>query len=143
MGDYLLLDVFVPGLPAPQGSKRYLGVGSKGGVRMAESSKKVEPWRADIRNAIGNQLVMRCENGPVAVELYFHLPRPASVPIRLREYPHVRPDLDKLVRAVLDAVGSSGQVWKDDSQVCHINAWKTYATADEPVGVQITVRSLA
>lgn len=156
MGD-LLLDVHVNGVPAAQGSKRYLGVGSKGKVRMAEMSKRVEPWRADIRAAVEDAYMAGISTGaytdPIAIDLYFILPRPGSHyrtganAGKLRDtaprYPAGRPDLDKLVRAVLDAIGSTGRVWNDDAQVCHVNAWKYYATPDEPVGVQITVRSLA
>lgn len=154
MGDSILLDVFVPGVPAAQGSKRYLGVGSKGKVRMAEMSKRVEPWRADIRAAIEQEPVTATFDaiGPMAVDLYFTLPRPKShhrtggnahlLRDDVPAYPAGRPDLDKLVRAVLDAVGSTGRVWNDDAQVVHVNAWKHYATPDEPIGVQIAVRSL-
>lgn len=150
MGDKLLLDVFVNGLPAPQGSKRLLAHGA-----MVESSKRVKPWRTDIMAEVVHHYgTGHPTDHPVAVELYFNLPRPKSHHLtgvsttgKVREYapryPQGRPDLDKLVRAVLDALGSSGCVWRDDSQVCHLNTWKTYATPDEPVGVQITVRSLA
>lgn len=154
MGDKLLLDLFVHGIPAPQGSKRALRNQHSGKIQQVESSKRVEPWRADIRAEVGRATAAGtfCKNGPVAVDLYFSLPRPnghyhtgknAGMLRQLApSYPAVRPDIDKLVRAVLDAIGSTGMVWANDAQVAHINAWKSYATPDEPVGVQITVRSL-
>ena len=38
--------VFIPGVPAPQGSKRHVG-----GGRLVESSKKVKPWRRAVNAA--------------------------------------------------------------------------------------------
>jgi crossover junction endodeoxyribonuclease RusA len=40
----------------------------------------------------------------------------------------VRPDLDKLVRAVLDALSEAG-VWRDDAQVVSVVARKAYGSA--------------
>lgn len=140
-----LLDVFVPGRPAPQGSKRYLGKPGGKGVAV-ESSKAVAPWRADIREHIS-----RCwpylrpaspdtaATGPLAVCLEFVMPRPASTPKRRTPPAVKRPDLDKLVRAVLDAVGSAG-VWRDDSQVVYLSASKRLAELGETPGCHIRVR---
>lgn len=153
-----LLDITVYGDPAPQGSKRYLGVGSQGRVRMAESSKRVEPWRADIRAAIerkwqpvkdaGGRLPY---GGPVTVHLEFYLLRPAghwgtgrnSHLLRpgAPSHPHGKPDVDKLARAVLDAIGSTGLVWADDAQVVQLSAIKIYCPRGGQPGCHITVRS--
>jgi crossover junction endodeoxyribonuclease RusA len=133
-----LLDVFVPGRPAPQGSKSYMGRGQGGNVRMVESSKAVKPWRSDIRS-----YVIDAYRGPqiataVAIELEFVMPRPSATPKRRTPPAIRRPDLDKLVRAVLDAIGSAG-LWKDDSQVvCQIAA-KRLAEVDEQTGCRIRV----
>lgn len=135
------LTVFVPGRPAPQGSKRLLGRGV-----MVESSKAVAPWRADVRDAVhGHERF----DGPVFVHLEFVLPRPKSHyrtgrnAHLLRETappcPAGKPDLDKLVRAVLDAVGSAG-AWRDDSQVVRLQTTKRYTTGDEDSGVRILIR---
>ena len=44
--------IFIPvrGVPAPQGSKRHIGHGI-----MIENSKKVKPWRQDVRAAAIDQ----------------------------------------------------------------------------------------
>jgi len=42
-----------------------------------------------------------------------------------RKVPSVRPDLDNLVKTILDA--SNKLVWDDDSQIVKISAMKTYA----------------
>ena len=126
--------VFVPGHPAPQGSKRHVGRGI-----MVESSKRVKPWRDDIRAALidaDGQPKARFD-GAVDVQIRFYMPRPKSM--RHRTSPHTkRPDIDKLVRAILDAVTSSGVI-RDDSVVTGIDATKVYAETTEIPGAQITV----
>lgn len=77
----------------------------------------------------------------MSVRLGFVLPRPKSTPKRSPTPPATkRPDLDKLTRAVLDALTN---VWlADDSQVVHIEASKRIAEIDETPGVHITVNPL-
>lgn len=128
------LDVFVPGRPAPQGSKRYLGAGRP----MIESSKAVAPWRADIRTHLTTAHAGNPLDGAVHVHLEFVLPRPKSTPKRRTPPATTRPDLDKLVRAVLDAITSAG-VWNDDSQVVRLDARKRLAQLDEAPGCRIIV----
>jgi len=60
--------------------------------------------------------------GPVALAITFALPRPASV---RRRAPTTRPDVDKLARAVLDAL--TGVLYADDAQVVDLHTRKRYA----------------
>lgn len=60
---------------------------------------------------------------PVEMELQFTIPRPKTV---TRDYPSVAPDLDKLIRSVLDALTSVA--YRDDGQVVGITASKEYAS---------------
>ena len=136
-----VLTTFVAGQPAPQGSKR--GFATKGGrVAMVESSKHVKPWRESIRAALVDDAgrPRAVFDGPVCVELRFIMRRPVSTPKRRRTPPAVKkPDLDKLARAVLDAVSSAG-VWRDDSFVTQLSAMKRIAELDETPGVEIAIR---
>jgi Holliday junction resolvase RusA-like endonuclease len=118
-----MLERFVAGTPAPQGSKRFLGV--RGGhAVLVESSRALGSWRADVRAAFTGAGTIA---GPVVVEVVFRLPRPASVSVKRRPLPTVRPDVDKLCRAVLDALTSAG-VYGDDAQVVRLVASKEYVT---------------
>lgn len=136
--------VFVPGIPRPQGSKR------KGrGGQLFESSKYVAAWRADVkllatgavRSAGG-----RIEDGPVRVQLEFIFPRPkrkrdtAAAELRAAVYKPERPDIDKLARAVLDAL--EGTVYKADAQVCELELRKLYGNNGADPGVAISWRAL-
>jgi len=128
--------VFVRGVAAPQGSKRHVGKGV-----MIESSAKVKPWRESIRWSImevwrGPQIT-----GAVLVRLDFVMPRPASTPKRRTPCAIKRPDLDKLSRACLDAIGSAG-VYADDSQVVELRATKRIAEIAEVPGCRIAVEPI-
>lgn len=147
-----LLDVFVPGRPAPQGSKNarpiYKGRGKDrqftGRVAQVESSAAVAPWRTDIRAAAAKaRSDQLAETGPMLVTLMFVMPRPTSTPKRRTPAAVKRPDLDKLIRAVLDAVGSAGCVWTDDSQVVDLHATKRIAELGETPGCRITIHTPA
>lgn len=70
--------------------------------------------------------------GAIALTCEFFFVKPKSV--RRRSLPHVKPDLDKLVRAVNDALESIA--FDNDSRVTTIRAIKRYS--DKP-GVRITI----
>jgi crossover junction endodeoxyribonuclease RusA len=135
------LQLFVAGKPAPQGSKRYLGVKGGRGITV-ESSKAAAPWRADVRDAVADHIGAFFATfqpaEPVDVELCFVMPRPVSTPKRSTPAAVKRPDVDKLARAVLDALSSAG-VWCDDSQVVRLVASKRIAQIGEKPGCHIWV----
>ena len=121
---------WVSGVPAPQGSKRYVGNG-----RMIEQSVGVKPWREAVHHRVLQERakVGRFEDGPLYLGLVLHLPhgkqREAS--------PWKRRDLDKLVRAVGDSLTSGGLIL-DDSRFTELHAHKIWAAGD--TGVHITIR---
>ena len=129
-----LLDLFVPGRPAPQGSKRHVG-----GGRLVESSKAVGPWRDLVAWHAAQEFRIAPLDGPLRVSLMFVMPRPSGTPKRTTPAAVKRPDLDKLVRSVFDAL--SGVVWRDDSQAVEIHAYKRLAELDETPGCRIRVAS--
>jgi crossover junction endodeoxyribonuclease RusA len=136
------LVVFVAGRPAPQGSKRAFRAPS-GAVVMTESSPRLRPWREDLRAAClddrGRPVTYL--PGAVAVRLEFVMPRPTGTP-KGRTPPAIRrPDIDKLERAVLDAITSAG-LWDDDSCVVDIHNTKRLAEIGETPGVHIRVSTL-
>lgn len=103
------------GTPGPQGSKT--GYAINGRVVMRESSKKVRPWRQDVRDAALRALPDDWTplDGPLAVDMVFTLRKPVSAPKRRRTWPDRTPDLSKLCRATEDAM--TGVVWRDDARV--------------------------
>lgn len=127
------LEFFVAGRPAPQGSKRHVGNGI-----MVESSKAVAPWRTTVAWHAAQVHLGAPLDGALLVRLEFLMPRPTSLPKKKATPRHTkRPDVDKLTRAVNDAL--SGVIWRDDSQVVTQTVHKRYAELDEQPGVLIRV----
>jgi crossover junction endodeoxyribonuclease RusA len=74
------------------------------------------PWRTQLAYALAAAHSGPPMDGPVGVHIVFTMPKPKSAPKHKHTWPAKRPDLDKLMRAVLDA-GTEAGVWRDDSQV--------------------------
>lgn len=131
------MTITVYGMPAPQGSKRYVGTSKAGRGILIESSAKVRPWRQDVK-AAAIELVQRRGvgavapvnefgrmDGPINVRMVFTLPKPKSAPKRARSWPDRKPDLSKLVRSTEDALTDAG-VWEDDARIVRLVATKCY-----------------
>jgi Holliday junction resolvase RusA-like endonuclease len=131
-------NIFVPGVPATSGSHKSF----KG--RITHASDTTKRWMDAVAWCVlekyGNHC---CQDGPTRARFVFYLPRPkghyskkglkSSAP----QHPVVKPDLDKLVRAVQDAL--TKVLWRDDSQIYELRAEKRYTEADAACGVQIYV----
>jgi len=132
-----MIRLIVPGLPVQQGSKNR---GKNGGM-YESAAERLIPWREAIIYAAREKSVEfgsrpRYPSGPVAVTLYFYFPRPKShyrtgrnahlLKDGATEYKDTAPDIDKLERAVLDAITQSGVIWRDDAQVAELTASKRW-----------------
>lgn len=136
----------VVGRPIPQGSKRHVGRGI-----LVESSN-VKPWRDSIvATAIEAAGMDWCGYaGPVRMEVTFAFRRPkshyrtgANADLLRNGAPtfpsnQANGDLDKLLRAVFDAL-TTAAVIRDDSQVVEVSAGKIYLSPDQREGAEITV----
>jgi len=118
----------VYGTPIPQGSmKAFMPRGARFPVVTADNAK-TRPWRQSIveaaRAALGGSAPIASDIG---IELYvvFYLPRSRSAPNRVTE-PATRPDVDKLLRAMMDALTAAG-IWRDDAQVIMTFTRKAFA----------------
>jgi crossover junction endodeoxyribonuclease RusA len=106
-------------------------------VALTSANTKTEPWRQEVAAAALKAKVPHIALGGVRIAIVFHMPRPSSRPKRFT-VPDKRPDLDKLVRAILDALTSIA--FRDDAQVCDLRASKVYSRW---VGAVITLTPLA
>lgn len=119
---------FIPGKPIQQGSKTAFVVGKRAVVTDSNRAK-LKPWRAVVADAAD---LGRTFSGPVAVTLNFYLPRPQRPRWNV---PAVKPDIDKLERAVLDGLTDGGLI-EDDARIVELHATKEY---DSVLGVQVCV----
>lgn len=121
----------VLGLPAPQGSKRAFVRGGRavlveGGS--ARGGQAVASWREAVRAEAQRWCWAHRAFSPfssaVRVEATFLFPRPPSVSAKRRPWPSVKPDVDKVARATLDAL--TGVLFRDDALVCDLHVRKAY-----------------
>ena len=119
-------------LPQSQGSMKAFVMPAKNGRQARAILTSDNPALKAYRNAVslsakkclGNQTELFApKHIPVGMRLEFVFERPASV-TKKRMFPVVKPDLDKLERAVLDSLTSI--VYFDDSQVVEMTARKVY-----------------
>lgn len=139
--------LFVPGTPVPQGSMIAMRPANRPGApTLLKHTPGVMSWRAKVTTwaseAMGDQPPLE---GPIGARLDFVVPRPQGhwgtgrnaemlrrgAPV----HPATMPDLDKLVRAVFDAL-TDARVWRDDGQVVWVQAMKVYGPSP---GVHITL----
>ncbi|NID14983.1 RusA family crossover junction endodeoxyribonuclease [Luteibacter yeojuensis] len=137
-----MIEIVVYGTPGPQGSKRHVG----GGV-MIESSKKVKPWRQDVRAAALEVRSGPPIDAPVICRMVFTLPKPLSAPKRRRTWPMRTPDLSKLARSTEDALTEAG-IWRDDARLVEYERLAKVYPGEDPEaldapGVRIVLRVLS
>lgn len=147
-----MISFTVRGLPQPKGSTRAFALPMKGVVDVrgypkyravtTSANPDLKSWETQVRTVC--QTVMnahRMIEGPVELSAKFYLLRPASVPIRKRPWPTAKPDLDKLMRAVKDAM--IGVVYRDDSLVVSFgDVKKYYDDSGHGARVEIVVREV-
>lgn len=79
--------------------------------------------------------------GPLMMTLRYYLPKPKSAPKTRRVWPAKKPDIDKLDRAILDAL--KGRIYEDDAQIVGYDEhFKDYAEPGQAPRVEIRVRQL-
>lgn len=120
MSAFMQFEVY--GKAQPQGSARAFVNKKTGKVAVTSANPGLRDWRDLVAREAREQMhgLPPLETS-VRLGLVFWLARPRSVK---RDEPTVKPDLDKLQRAVLDAL--TGIVYRDDAQVVHIEADKRY-----------------
>jgi len=135
-----MISFFVAGEPAPKGSTRSFYTGGK--VITTNANRRTKDWEMRIATE-----AQACAAGTgrahtdkaVRIVARFVLIRPKSLPKKV-VHDIKKPDLDKLIRAVLD--GITGILVRDDSQLVDIRATKQYAQANEQHGVLIELEEL-
>jgi crossover junction endodeoxyribonuclease RusA len=137
----LSVTFFAAGQPAQQGSKAPVGNG-----RFIESNSQLKSWRSVVAAACPMEAPLACG---VSLTVEFRYSRPKSHYGRRNGQPYLKgnapiyktsaPDLDKLIRAVNDAL--KGIAFVDDALVVYITASKVYT--HRTVGAYITITPLS
>ena len=142
IGQPFSFSMFIPGIPASKGSYRPITGRSrttgKPVTRLIPMDRKERPWRDHVRDTIlSHKHPTIPPNSYVKIETTFYLPRPKTIPPSKRKHPTVKPDIDKLQRALYDAITET-HIWNDDCQITDVISHKRYAD-DTPTGVFLTI----
>jgi len=138
---------FVPGLPAPGGSKRgFYNAKLKRTLLVEANPEKNRNWRAAVALAASEAMAgHELFSGPLMVHINFRMPRPKAhfnakgcLKKTSPEWHTSKPDITKLARSTEDAM--TGVIWKDDAQIAHSVAYKLYA--ETQTGAQIRVSQM-
>ena len=124
--------IWVEGLPIAQGSKNAFNRGGR--IVLVESAKGLKSWREIIAH-VAKMSNREVSDDAIKLSLLFLMPAPKKL---MRRYPTTKPDLDKLTRAVLDAL--TGVWYLDDAQVVALDVQKGY-TFGKP-GVYIGISTI-
>lgn len=110
----------VAGIPAAQPRQKFA---RRGNYVHTYTPKSADSWKSAIRAEAIKSGVQIGKGVPVALSIVFTMPRPKS---RAGEIQHVvKPDIDNLAKAVMDALSDAG-VWHDDAQVYRLYVSKGY-----------------
>jgi crossover junction endodeoxyribonuclease RusA len=130
------------GVAQPQGSTRAFM--PRGWTRpvITTDNAKVKPWRQELAQTA---MVVMHESGaklaargvPISIALTFYFDKPKSEK-KFAVHKVTKPDLDKLLRAVLD--GLTGIAYEDDSQVCECLVAKIFGS---PARLEVQVGTIA
>jgi Holliday junction resolvase RusA-like endonuclease len=141
------ISFFVPGIPAPGGSKRFVGFGknTKRAIIVDAGGERTKHWRATVAQmSVGAMMGKPRCTGPLRVSLTFYVPRPkghfrknGTLHPRAPEFPMTKPDALKLARSTEDAM--TGIVYADDAQAVTLLAMKRYSDDDIPAGCRIRI----
>lgn len=123
----------VYGHPEPQGSTRaFIPKGWKRPV-ITSANAKMTPWRQQISRTVVEAMrddgtaVLSKKDGGIILSATFFFARPESLSKKFTL--HVKkPDLDKLVRCISDAL--TGIVFEDDSQIYELHVYKRYGSPE-------------
>lgn len=125
----------VYGIPKTEGSIRAVVHKATGrAIAFHDEDRELRVWRQDIAaEAIWARGILgQFDEGPLSLVVQFRLPIPKSRPSELRTdkqrlewtWPAKRPDADKLLRAVMDAL--KGVLYHDDGQIVRLEVMKLY-----------------
>ena len=131
----MITEFWVPGIPQSKGSTRAFDV--KGRAHTTSANDKTKPWQ-QLVSLFASQFWKGAPPTDSAVQIWltFHFIRPKSVSAKRRPHHTVKPDLDKLVRTIYDAL--TGIVYVDDSQVVFCKESKIYS---DRTGVEIIIET--
>lgn len=127
--------IIIPGTLVPKGRPRF---SRKTGH--VYTPKRTQSSEALIRDFARKEFPKPLD-GPVSVRIICYYPRPKNMIWKRkpmpREWKCTRPDIDNIIKTATDAL--QGIAYRDDGQICRIEAEKWICAGDESPMVSVTV----
>lgn len=144
-----MIEFDVPGMPIPKGSaKAFMRKGARFPTVIQDNAAKQKPWASMIGLCAAQEMARtgtKLSTGAMSITVSFAMPRPkchmnskGNVRPNAPYHPVTKPDIDKLLRCVFDAL--TGIVWRDDSQVIQTVTTKQYGFN---IGAKIRIEEIA
>lgn len=115
----------VYGVPIPKGStKAFFRPGMRFPV-VTNDNLKTKPWQESVVTAARDVVPEAPIESPVALKIEFYMPKPKTAPKRVI-HATKKPDMDKLLRCIKDALTRAG-MYRDDAQVVASQEVKLFA----------------
>ena len=138
---------FVPGVPAPGGSKKAFKHPATGKIMVVDACSRNKPWRERVASFAYDHKPNDLIKTAIELSIDFIMPRPkghygtgknsSKLKPSAPKFCTKKPDATKLTRALEDAL--TGIIWKDDDQVVKQVIRKHYG--DSP-GALVTIREI-
>lgn len=119
------------GIPQTKGSAKGFALPDKnrpGKYRtiITNDNPKNKSWAQTVSSMAQQYRTEACPfEGPIRLTLIFRMPIPKSIPKRRPSFMTKKPDVDKMVRSIKDAL--TGVLYEDDKQVVCLEAHKVYS----------------
>ena len=129
------------GIPTPKGSKTRMPNGALVEGSSTAGRERRRTWGTAVTDAARAVADDEPYDGNLAVTVAFRFPMPASRPRWMKtigEHPKTtKPDIDKIVRELLDGFTAAGLI-RDDARIFHIDAAKFEVVGW--TGAEVTLR---
>lgn len=137
----MLVTFVVPAVPIAQPRPRATAVNGRARMYEAKAGHAVHAFKASVRLAAQQAYDGPPFDGPLFARLEFIFPRPKNMIWKTRPMPRgmhaKKPDVDNLVKSVLDAL--NGTLFADDSQIVECHIAKHIASGDEQPHVKVDI----
>lgn len=132
----MAIEFFVPGKPIPKARPRVTKAGQ------TYTPKRCRQYEERVAKVAAHSYDGEPIDGACVLTMTAVMPRPQRLMAkrysRGRIYHPKRPDLDNLLKSVMDGLSKAG-IWVDDARVTRTKASKFYAGIGETPGVYISI----
>lgn len=133
------VSIFIPGKPVPMPRPRF-------GKGYIYNPKEIKDYKKQVQPIINLAMAGREPfPGPVELWVFFTFNPPKSWPKKKKArtlWHTTTPDIDNLLKLLLDTLSGARGVYHDDAQCSRISVYKHYAHGEFDEGIQVDIYPL-